>query len=185
MIRKISEVMTRNVMTAKKDDLVREAVSIMTKNGISCVIIANEKYHPEGIVTERDMVRRVLNNRLDPGATKLSEIMSSPVMTMSPEKRITEAINLMTKYHFRRSVIADDKGKLLGILTQSDLLSEISKVQKELEETNKSLMTTVKSLQRYSKIGTENERIKLLKKKITRLEKEADMSRKPAKKGID
>ncbi len=171
MVSKISDVMTKNVITVKKGSTVIEVVKLMTRHGISCVIVVEDSYKPTGIVTERDMVRRVLNNSLDPRTTKIDEIMSSPVMTMSPGKRITDAINLMQKYHFRRAVIADKGDKLMGILTQSDLLMEVHKVQQELERMNENLRLTVKSLQRYSKVGTGSARVKSLKGKIEKLEK--------------
>jgi CBS domain-containing protein len=182
MVSTISKLMTKKVITVRNGSMVKEAVSLMTKHGISCVIVVDQSGKPVGIVTERDMVRRVLNNSLRPENTRIDSIMSSPVMTMSPEKRITEAINLMTRYHFRRAVIADKSNKLLGILTQSDLLAEVHKVQLELEEMNESLRKTVRSMQRYSKIGTQSARVSSLKKKITRLEKELEKAKRSVEK---
>jgi CBS domain-containing protein len=176
MVKSISEIMTRNVITITKGSSVGEAVRLMTKHRISCLIITDTNYKPVGIVTERDMVRRVLKNNLDIERTKIDEIMSSPVMTMHKEKRITDAIALMEKYHFRRVVVSDKDGKLLGVVTQSDLLLQVYEVKMELEEMNDSLRNTVKSLKRYNTISTESARIKALKEKIRRLEKNIENS---------
>ena len=178
MVSKISDVMTRNVITLTRGSTVEDAVKIMTKHKISCLVIVNDKDKPVGIVTERDMVRRVLNNGLDPAKTKIDDVMSSPVMTMSTEKRVTDAISLMQKYHFRRVVISDKSGKLCGVLTQSDLLLQVYKVKTELEEMNTHLRNTVKSLKRYSDIGTENARVKNLKQKVTKLERSLERTHK-------
>jgi CBS domain-containing protein len=171
MVSKIADVMTTNVVTVKKGTFVSEIVSLMKKHGISCIIVTDHSLRPLGIITERDMVRRVLSNSLNPRKTIVDDVMSTPVITMSSQRKITDAINMMQKFHFRRVVIATDKKKLLGILTQSDLLMEVHKVQLELEKMNEHLKNTVKSLQRYSKVGTTNARVKSLKDKITKMEK--------------
>ena len=74
MVSKISDVMTRNVITLTRGSTVEDAVKIMTKHKISCLVIVNDKDKPVGIVTERDMVRRVLNNGLDPAKTKIDDV---------------------------------------------------------------------------------------------------------------
>jgi CBS domain-containing protein len=170
MVSKIGDVMSRHVITLKKGSVVMDAIRLMTEHSISCVIIVDNANRPAGIITERDMVKRVLKNVLDPRSTKIDDVMTSPVITMPSEKRVTDAINMMQKYHFRRIVIATEKNKLLGILTQSDLLMKIHKVQKELESMNENLRNTINSLKRYKRSAKTEARIKSLKDKIRKLE---------------
>ena len=171
MVSKIGDVMSRHVITLKKGSRVMDAIKLMAERSISCVIITDNAHRPIGIITERDMVKRVLKNVLDPRSTKIDDVMTSPVITMPAEKRVTDAINMMQKYHFRRIVVATEKNKLLGILTQSDLLMRIRKVQKELEEMNENLRNTINSLKRYKRSAKTETRIKSLKNKIRTLEK--------------
>jgi CBS domain-containing protein len=184
MVSKIGDVMTRRVITLKRGSGLSEAVRIMADHSISCIIIVDNRMHPLGIVTERDMVRRVLRNKMNTDVLKIDDIMSSPVMTISSEKKITDAINMMQKYHFRRVVVTDKNERLLGILTQSDLLLEVHRVQLELEKMNENLRNTIRSLGRYSKIGTEDARIKSLKSKITRLEKSLERANRSIEKQL-
>jgi len=91
---------------------------------------------------------------------------------------VTDAIALMQKYHLRSVVISVKTGKLCGVITQSDLLLQVHKVKTELEEMNSHLRNTAKSLKRYSDVGTENARVKSLKKKVNKLEKSLERTQK-------
>ena len=181
MLTKISDVMTRSVITLTKNDPIMDAVKIMSDKVISCVVITDQSNKPVGIVTERDMVKRVLNNSINPQTTSIEAIMTSPVMTVSAEKKVTQAIEMMHKYRFRRLVVATRDNKLVGILTQSDLLMKVHRVQLELEKMNENLRRSVASMQRYSKIGTKDARVKSLKDKIKKLERELEKAKKAAK----
>jgi CBS domain-containing protein len=75
---------------------------------------------PVGIITERDIVRRVVAESKDPKTTVAYEIMSKPLITVGPEARIYDAALIMTKYKIRRLPIVRDN-TLLGIITSSDL----------------------------------------------------------------
>ena len=75
---------------------------------------------PLGIITERDIVRRVVAESKDPNSTTAYDIMSKPLITVGPEATIYDAALIMTKYNIRRlSVVRDNT--LLGIITSSDL----------------------------------------------------------------
>lgn len=171
MVSKISDVMTTHVVTMQKGNSIMAAVNLMADRSISCVIVVDSDSRPIGIMTERDMVKRVLKNVIDPRITKIDEVMTAPVITISADMKITEAINMMHKYHFRRVVVVTDKNRLMGVLTQSDLLTEVHKVQLELEKMNENLRNSVNSLKRYKKSAGTEATMKILKDKIRKLEK--------------
>jgi signal-transduction protein with cAMP-binding, CBS, and nucleotidyltransferase domain len=75
---------------------------------------------PLGIITERDIVRRVVAESKDPNSTTAYDIMSKPLITVGPEATIYDAALIMTKYSVRRLLIVRDN-TLLGIITSSDL----------------------------------------------------------------
>ena len=181
MISKISDAMTRNVITVDKNATVMEAVNIMSDKRISCVVVVDHK-EPVGIITERDMVKRVLRNAIDPREVWIKDVMTSPLITISGNRKITYAIEMMHTYHFRRIVIASEKNVLEGILTQSDILLKVHKTQVELEAMNENLRKSIKSLERYRKICAKDVRVNDLKKKVRALERELAMTKKNLKK---
>jgi CBS domain-containing protein len=171
MASKIGDLMSRHVITLKKGAVVMDAVRLMAEHSISCIVVVDNSRRPAGIITERDMVKRVLRNALDPRTARIDDVMTSPVITMPADRKITDAINMMHKYRFRRIVVATENNRLLGVLTQSDLLSKVHKVQAELEEMNENLRNTIKSLRRYRRVTTAEARTRSLREKVRALEK--------------
>ncbi len=149
MIKKIKDVMTKNVITLTKSATVMDAVNIMADNHISCVVIRRGK-KPVGIITERDMVRRVLQWGIDPKKTKVEKIMSYPVKTLNPNQNILDAIKTMKKYNIRRVAICTDKNKLVGIVTETDLFRETKRLEEELQKHNKQLMKEIEKLKKFN-----------------------------------
>jgi signal-transduction protein with cAMP-binding, CBS, and nucleotidyltransferase domain len=98
---------------------------------------------PAGIITERDIVRRVVAESKDPKTTTAREIMSKPLITVGPEASVYDAALIMTKYKIRRLPIARDN-TLLGIITSSDLA-------RRMYEENKA-DPTLKAMSRFVEI---------------------------------
>ncbi len=116
----IREAMTRNVLTVSEDVPVTEAARLMKKNDIGSVVVARGG-QPVGIVTERDITYRVVASDKRPGNVKVSEIMSKPLETIPPETTIVGASKIMAKHNLRRLPVTDG-GKLIGIVTNKDIL---------------------------------------------------------------
>lgn len=76
---------------------------------------------PVGIITERDIIRRVVAESKDPNSTIAYDIMSKPLISVGPEATVYDAASIMTKYSIRRLPIVRDR-TLLGIITSSDLV---------------------------------------------------------------
>lgn len=106
--------------TANSSDNVDKIIKTMTKKNKSCVVILDELKHPVGIITERDIVRRVASESKDLKLTQASEIMSSPLISLGEDAYIYDAAMVMTKYAIRRLPIVKDN-VLLGIVTATDL----------------------------------------------------------------
>jgi CBS domain-containing protein len=119
---------SKGVITETADQNIYAACRIMHKNNIGCVIIlrknggSHEK--PLGIITERDVVR--LLGRLDSALihSPLSNTMSKPLITISINSSIKEAIQTMQQKNIRRLVIVD-KEKMVGIITNKDIFRAI------------------------------------------------------------
>jgi len=119
-IKRVSEIMTREVVTAGGNITVREAVGRMADRSISCLIVARDG-RPAGIITERDVVR-LLADSPHLGRLKLYDIMSCPVVCMEADRPVFEAALVMRKRRMRRLVVVDDDRRVMGLVTQSDIV---------------------------------------------------------------
>lgn len=120
----VKDVMTTPIITVDAKSSVREAAEVMSGNRIGCIIITDKGKHV-GIVTERDMVQRVLAKGLDASRVKMTEIMSQPLITTEADTSIVDAIRMMDKKEIRRLLVVE-KGKVVGIATQRDLLRALA-----------------------------------------------------------
>jgi len=116
----VSEVMNHNITIVPSDMNVLEASKIMGDLAIGCLIV-RESGKPLGIVTEKDMVVRMLVTDKRPTSTKISEIMSKPLLTIPPEMEVYDLGVLRKKKGFTKFPVMDN-GMLVGIVTQTDLL---------------------------------------------------------------
>jgi len=115
----VEDVMVDEVITIEADATVQEAVILMNEHEIGClVVVLKEK--PVGIITERDMLTRVLAKSLDPEKVKVSDIMSAPLVVGKPEMEIENAVKLMFKTKIKKLPVVH-KGKLIGLVTLTDL----------------------------------------------------------------
>ena len=120
----VRSVMTKLVITTKTESSVREAAELMRKKNVGSIVVTSEG-KPVGIVTERDMVERVVARGLDASKVQMKEIMSKSLITTTGEMPIIEAIRMMQKKKIRRLLIMENK-KLIGIITQRDLLRALA-----------------------------------------------------------
>lgn len=100
-------------------DSAKNAARSMAANGSSCAIVTLDR-HPIGIVTEWDLLTRIVVLGKDPASTPVSEAMSAPLWTVLPTTKIEEAISLMTEKGFRRLVVKDEQ-KLHGLVSLNQL----------------------------------------------------------------
>jgi CBS domain-containing protein len=112
--------MARNVKTVRTDDTVLEAVSKMNKFRIGSVVVTNNG-RPVGIVTERNIMERIVEPRLDPMMVRVKEIMSSPVITIESNAGLDEAVQVMVKKSIKKLPVTEG-GKVTGILTTTDIV---------------------------------------------------------------
>jgi len=91
----VKDVMSSPVVTIGENEASNKVAAVMDKNDFGCVIVTNSAGNPIGIITERDLVKRVLAKNLKPDAAKAKEIMTTPLVTIGPEASITEAARQM------------------------------------------------------------------------------------------
>src|SRR5512136_1230276 len=131
LIVNIEKLMTRNVITLQTDASVHEAVQLLNKHKIGCLVVT-QNGDIAGIITERDLLERVLEKCKNPKQTRVSEIMTRNVITGTPDMDTFEATRLMFKLKVKKLPITDGN-KLVGIVTLTDIARCTSIDQKTIE----------------------------------------------------
>jgi CBS domain-containing protein len=141
---KVRDVMIPAISVIEAERTVREACIIMDRLGVGSLLVEREG-KLVGIVTERDFVVRVLATGLDHTKTKVGDVMSYPVIAVSPDSPIEEAVALMLSHGFRRLPVVDLEGKLLGMITLSEAAKALLAYQKAVTEVFEVLIKAVKT----------------------------------------
>ena len=116
----VEDVMTKSPHTGTPDMTVKEAAALMRDEKVGSLIIVEEG-NPIGIVTERDFLNKIVSENKVPSKTKVTEIMTSPLITATPKESLSDAAKRMSSMHVRRLPVV--KGDVLvGILTENDVL---------------------------------------------------------------
>ncbi|MGQ9460972.1 MAG: CBS domain-containing protein [Candidatus Bathyarchaeaceae archaeon] len=131
---KIENVMVVDVVTVEAEATVKEAVELMNRHEIGCLVVVDDEEKPVGILTERDLLKRVLANRKDPAKSKVKDIMSKPLVTGTPHMEVEDAVRLMFKHKIKKLPVIEDS-RLVGLVTLTDLVRfqpQIIRILKEL-----------------------------------------------------
>ncbi len=116
---KVEDVMTREIITIDENATVKEAAEIMNQNDISCLIAAR-KGKAIGIITERDLLKRVIVEAKNPRKTKVNEVMSTPLELISPETTLEDAIRVMFDKKIKKLPVAE-KNQIIGLVSLTDI----------------------------------------------------------------
>jgi PAS domain S-box-containing protein len=117
--RKVTTVAKRTAITLPPDNNLLQALDLMQTQQKSCVVVV-EKGRPVGIVTERDVVR-FYSKRVECDHIVLSDVMISPVLTISENASTNEAAEQMLARKVRHLVVVDDNGSMVGLVSEHDL----------------------------------------------------------------
>jgi len=118
----VSDIMSRPPVTASENDNAATVSKLMLKHDIGCVIVEDKSGRPTGIITERDIVQRVAAKDVLSSQVKAVEVMSRPIVTISPTVSVNEAAKVMNHRKIRRLAVIEN-GKVVGVLTQKDILN--------------------------------------------------------------
>ena len=114
---KVRDAMDRDVVFIDSKKTVMDALHEMVLNNVWSIVVKKEGL-PEGVVTERDILRKCILKEFTPELMQAEEIMSSPLITIDPEEPIGEAMKLMVEKSIRRVYVIEN-GKILGRVTQT------------------------------------------------------------------
>ena len=132
---KIETIAERDYVTLSPDTLVGEAAKIMRDKGILSVLVSGKHSdEPIGIVTERDVLHRVVAENKGPFKVTLKQVMTSPLVTISEEESAKDAILLMRREHIRRLAMKNAEGRITGIITLMSVVGNILNNRIDLAE---------------------------------------------------
>lgn len=129
----VKDVMSSPVITIEENAPTNKAGELMDKHGLGCIIVTSKNVKPLGIITERDLVGRVLAKNVKPDAVIAKEVMTSPLITIEPDETISEAARKMSKLNVRRLGVVY-KGQLVGLLSSRDILAVMPELIETIQE---------------------------------------------------
>ena len=112
----------REVAAVPLEASVAEAIHKMLDHHVGAVAVVDSDYRVAGVFTERDVLRKMSLSRMDPQTTPVRDLMTTPVEMATRNTGPGEALTTMLERHFRHLPVADENGKLLGILSIRNLL---------------------------------------------------------------
>lgn len=120
----VKDIMTKEIVTIEASRTVFEAAELMSSKGLGCLIIVIKEF-PVGIITERDIVRRIVAKRAS-FDLKLTEVMTKTLITVDPDASLKEAARIMSANKIHRLPVIK-QNKLLGIVAASDFVRNVGK----------------------------------------------------------
>jgi len=133
----VREAMSSPVISVKENEDLVQVANKMRERRVGAVIVLNRSGNPVGIVTERDIVTRVVADGLDPNMIVASKVMSSPLKMVEPDLELMDAMRMMDRENIRRLGVIY-KGELVGVITDRSIIRlvptimDIMKEQKEI-----------------------------------------------------
>jgi len=131
------DIMSKRVITIESDVPASDIAKLMDKNKVSSIVITKDS-KPHGIISERDMLSKVVAQNKRPAEIKTTELMSSPLVVVSPLTPVEEVAEKMILNKLRRIVVSDGK-QALGIITVTDFVKHLHTMLSSSEDYNKDL----------------------------------------------
>ncbi len=119
MMLKVEDIMVEDVVTVDSDEPVIEAVKLMNKNEIGCLVVTR-RGKTVGIVTERDLLKRVLAKMRDPVKTKVRQVMTKPLIVGDPNMDLEDATKLMFERNIKKLPVIEGR-RLIGLISLTDI----------------------------------------------------------------
>lgn len=128
---KVSDVMVKDPVMVDPKISCAKAAKLMRDRKIGSVVLV-ENGKPIGVVTERDLVHRVMAEEMDPVTCIVDEVATKPVIAVSIHADVDMAVDIMNDYMIRRIVVVDSDDKVVGIVTTDDLSRQLRSLGEEL-----------------------------------------------------
>ncbi|MDH6544184.1 CBS domain-containing protein [Streptomyces lavendulae] len=128
--RSVAELMTRTAVTVRPTTAFKEIARLLTEFDITAMPVIDASGHPVGVVSEADLLRR----RPTGGAATAGELMTSPAVTARPGWSVVRAARVMQRHGVKRLPVVDEEGRVVGILSRSDLIQLFLRRDRAIQE---------------------------------------------------
>ena len=129
----VKDVMSSPAVSVSENTTIDKTAQLMSEGKLGCILITNTDGKALGIITESDLVRRVLAKNIRPNKLTAKEVMSSPLITVEPDEMLTETARRMNKLNIRRMAVIY-KGNLVGIISSRDILAITPELLENMQE---------------------------------------------------
>jgi len=146
MMLKVEDIMVETVITVEVNATVMKAVKVMNENEIGCLVITRNG-RAVGILTERDLLKRVLGKSKNPSKIKVRDIMTKPLIAGCPDMDLEDATRLMFEKKIKKLPVVE-QGQLKGLIT----LTDVARFQPQMIKILKKLSDHVSAPQRMKKV---------------------------------
>ena len=143
---KVEDIMVETVITVEVNATVMKAVKVMNENEIGCLVITRNG-RAVGILTERDLLKRVLGKSKNPSKIKVRDIMTKPLIAGCPDMDLEDATRLMFDKKIKKLPVVE-QGQLKGLIT----LTDVARFQPQMIKILKKLSDHVSAPQRMKKV---------------------------------
>ncbi len=130
---KVGDIMSKNVISVTREASIMEVAKLMEKYNVGSIVVA-DKRKAEGIITERDIVRKLIGTGKDSAKAKASDAMSSPLKVITAEASIETAAKAMREYRIKRLPVISGKNELVGLISEGDIMRVFPSIVDLLEE---------------------------------------------------
>lgn len=119
----VQEIMTKSPVCCVSDDRVESVAKMMVDNDCGCIPVVDNvgSGKPVGVITDRDIVTRAVAEGKNPLDLKASDVMTTSVVTVTPDMSVEDCCNIMEDKQLRRVAVVDESGKCCGIVAQADV----------------------------------------------------------------
>lgn len=129
----VKDVMSSPAITIPENTPIDKTAQLMSNDRIGCIIVTSKNGKALGIITESDLVKRVLAKNILPSKLTAKEVMSTPLITVEPDEILTETARRMSKLNVRRLGVMY-KGNLVGVISSRDILAITPELLENIQE---------------------------------------------------
>jgi CBS domain-containing protein len=130
----VDEIMSAPAVTATEKTSIRDVARMMSKHRIDAVIITNKQNEPIGIITESDIVKRLVSERRHLWFATAKHAMTKPVLTITGKMKLEDAARRMADNRIKKLCVVDDNYKVKGLVTTEDITKNASYLINVLKE---------------------------------------------------
>ena len=106
----------------------QDVAQMMVKKKVGSVIVIDQKAHPIGIITERDLIKRVCLKDVAASRIKLEEIMSAPLLSIMSYDSIDTASRVMIRNNIKHLAVLEEDNRIVGLLSVTDITRSLAKI---------------------------------------------------------